>query len=369
MKNRTGTGHWIWAGLILIALTAVVLMALYGKKKEKEEAPTQERPVPIRTLQIEPRVILRRMEITGILKPKADIRLAVEHPGVIDSVPVDKGQLVRAGDVLLHLNQDLTRIAAEEARIQSAEADRDLERWRPLLDSGAVSLRDFQAVETRAQLARAAVERAETFLSKRVLRSPSDGWIEDRYFEPGDFAREGDPAFRLLDVSSLKLAFDIPESELQHLQFDRPIRFRLDAFDGESFAGHLGFLSQQAARENNSFAAELDVDNADRRLRPGLIARVELELAPLPEAVAIPIHAVVPQRGKHVVFVVSNGRAERRQVRILEFSKTEAILAEGLQAGENLIVEGHRNLMDGQPVEVLEPETPGSASSEGEPES
>jgi membrane fusion protein (multidrug efflux system) len=355
MKLRTG----IWIGTGLLGLSGLILAGWIIVNRQTPAVPQSpaERPAQVTCQTIQQREVHRTLEVIGRIEPRAEIHLAVEHPGVIVDVAVDKGQPVRRDDLLLRQDNRLARTAVEEANLSLVEAERDLARQQDLLKSGAISIRDFQGVETRTQLARVLRDRAEILLSKRELRSPADAWIEARFVEAGDFAREGDPAFRLIDISEVKVVFDIPERDVVQVQSGRVFQVRVDALPGSLFEGPLSFLSAQAARENSSFTAEVSLTNPQGALRPGMLARVAIDLGVLHGAVSIPVQALVPQRGENVVFVVRDGLAERRIVRIAEFGVDEAVVTSGVQSGEILIVEGQRRLSDGQPVQSGKPGT------------
>jgi membrane fusion protein (multidrug efflux system) len=119
-----------------------------------------------------------------------------------------------------------------------------------------------------------------------------------------------------------------------------------------AFTGRVTFVSGVARRENNAFRIEASVANAGRRLKGGMIARAEIARGTVEAAVAVPLAAVVPRKGDHVVFVLRGERAERRVVRIESITGHEAILSSGLAVGETIVIEGHRALQDGMLLEV-----------------
>lgn len=358
----------VWTGVAILGLcVAATAYFVFGRPPPDQPQIPEEKAVAVSGVTLQERPLRRTIEVIGRVEPNAVIRIAVEQPGLVSEIAVDKGQRVRTGDLLLRQDLRVAETALEESRLQLVEAERDLARQTELLKSGAISVRDFQGVETRAQMARVSRNRMEILLSKREIRSPSDGLIEERFLEPGDFGREGDPAFRMIDLSVVKIAFDVPEREVARVATGRVYRVRADALPGREFEGEMTFLSAHAAYENSSFAAELRLPNREEQLRPGMLARVTLDLGVLENAVAVPVHAIVPQRGEHVVFVARDGRAERRIVRIAEFGVDEAVVTSGVSPGEVLIVEGHRRLSDGQSIRVETAQGAGEPETGGQP--
>ncbi len=102
---------------------------------------------------------------------------------------------------------------------------------------------------------------------------------------------------------------------------------------GREFTGDVTFVSSQAGRESNSFAAELEAENADGTLKAGMIAQVALVRRERAGAVLVPLAAVVPRKGEHYVFAVENGRAVRKRVLLGDLIGHEAVLESGVVAG------------------------------------
>ena len=123
-------------------------------------------------------------------------------------------------------------------------------------------------------------------------------------------------------------------------------------------------MSSQAERESNSFLVELAVDNADGALKAGMIAQVALVRRERAGAIVVPLAAIVPRKGEHYVFAVENGHAVRKRVQIAALVGSEAVLESGVAAGDQIVVEGHRGLQDGLPIEEIAEAAPPSGSPE-----
>ena len=110
------------------------------------------------------------------------------------------------------------------------------------------------------------------------------------------------------------------------------------------------FLSPAATGKNRTFPAEVAIDNKGGELRPGMIVRVRLVRQVYEDLIVIPRDAVLERDTGYVVFVYEGGRAELRNVKTGPSERGEIVVLEGLKPGEDLIITGHRNLIDGQPV-------------------
>lgn len=340
-------------GIVLL----IVVLAILPKRKEKlEQTPTP--PPPVTTMLIEPTSLDDMLQLPAKIQAVFDSALALDKPGLVAELPVDRGAIVTEGQVLLRLEDRTWKASLASADIQFREAKRELGRWQELRKTGAVSTSDFDAVQARFDLAEVERNNARVNVDKCVLKSPVSGIVVDRYVELGEHVAEGAPAFRVVNIDRVKLSVDVPERNVLQLQPDVSMTFTVDSLPGRTFTGNVTFVSSAARPENNSFPVELTVENADGLLRPGMIARVSLSRGTRDNAIVLPFGAVVPKKGDYVVFVLKDGKAIQRLVKIDYFSDYDVVLASGVEAGEEVIVEGNRALADGMTVNAVRQQEP-----------
>ncbi len=342
-------GRRILLGLILLLVLAIAALALRPFKQDAAR-PAEEKAVPVTTCRIEAHAVTDAVTLSGRLEPWIEARLAPAKAGLITELSVDKGDAVRAGQTLLRLDDRSWRVFLARAEIDLREARKDHERWAQLKAAGAVSGSDYDRARARLDLAEAAAEDARVQVSQCELKASFDGEVADRTVEVGEYAKEGDAAFHIVCIDPLKLTVDLPERDLGAITAGQVVTFELDALPGNTCTGMVTFVSPAAFRENNAYRVEARVPNADRRLKAGMIARVRLVRRERSGAVAVPLTAVLPQKGEHVVFLVREGRAVRRRVILDAIMGREAVLAGGVEPGDVVVLEGNRMLVDGMAV-------------------
>jgi len=353
-KNRTWLGSLLAWGAVGLLLLLIVLLAVIQKPDEKLEEEA-ERPVAVRVLELEARRIPDGISLPAWIDPIQAALLPAERAGRVMERLADKGDNVEKGQVLLRVDARLWESARRRAAIEARDAARDLARWRELEKTGAVSASDYEAIVRRQEAAEIAMEETQVFLDQCEVRAPFAGVIVDRFVEEGDYANEGQAVFRLVRLDRVKVAFDVPERDIEAVAPGQTKPFTLAAVPGREFTGSVSFVSSQAARDSNSFAVELEAG----ALKAGMIAQVEMVRRMREAAVVVPLAAVVPYKGQHYVFVVENGRVVRRRVLVDALIGHEAVIEGGLEIGERVVVEGHRGLQDGMAVEVST-ESPGA---------
>jgi membrane fusion protein (multidrug efflux system) len=235
-----------------------------------------------------------QLEATGEFVSPVRSELVSKLPGRVATVLVDEGAPVRKGQILLELEAeyfklDVSRAEADLSRAEAAarEARRDFERKRGLLAKGSVS----QAVHDRSmaaaeqagaaeEAARAALALARQRLADVKLASPIDGVVLERRADVGERLGDNTVAFVLVQTAPLKLRFRVPERYLGEVRPGLPVRAAVDPYAGQKFEGRVAVVGQAVDPATRTLMVEADFPNRDGRLRSGLFARVEMDLAP-----------------------------------------------------------------------------------------
>lgn len=358
MNERANEGHIrpisiiLWCVLLLVA-AGIVLLLVSGKPPE-EVAASPEKAVPVIVHELQPRRMAELLTVPGQIEPRLTAHLATEKAGRIVDIAVAKGAAVTNGQVLLRLDDRQWVNMLRQAEIEHREAARQYRRWTELQKTGAVSDKDMDAVRTRFDMAEVARDAAQVGVSQCLVRSPSDGIVEDRLVEQGEYAKEGNVVFTVIDTRAVKLVVEVPERDVQVIRMDDDVPFRVDALPGRVFTGRVSFVSAMGSRESNSFRTEIGVSNADGGLKAGMLGEASIVRRFNGSALVLPLAAVLPRGGEHIVFTVEDDRAVRRVVQIDFITGHEAVLSSGVKAGDRVVVEGHRALQDGALVEVSE---------------
>ncbi len=348
-RFRIPTGSIVLWGVLLLALAAVVWLAVTREPPPPEEEP-ERRALPVRVQPVVPRAVADTLTLPGRLEARHDARLAAERAGRVVAVRAARGEAVREGDPLVEIFDGVWQAHLARAEVEAREARRDQERLDALRESGGVTERELDAAAARVERAETAVRESSVHVAQCTVRAAFDGVVDVRFVEPGEFVREGDPVVRLVSADPLRLAFSVPERDVQAAEPGRGIPFTLDPLPDETFEAEIDFVSLAGDTRANTFRVEARVANPEGRLRPGMIARVRFTRRVRENAILVPVAAIVPRRGEDVVFLVEDGHAIRRAVVIETLIGTDALLSRGVEEGDLLVVEGHRDLADGVPV-------------------
>lgn len=323
-----------------------------SRATEHETSPT-DKTVAVRTAVVGVREVVDKALLPADLLPMRRAVLAAEVAGVVEAIHVEEGARVAAGRLLIEVDTRALRQGVAEAEAIHCNRAIAFERAEKLLARRSITELQYHDALTARDVATAQLESANLALEKSRLHAPWGGTVATKRVEVGDYVVPGQPMAELLEVRRLKVRAPAPASDVPYLRPGLPVEIRLDAFPEEVFRGEVARLAAELDSAARTLDVEVEIDNPDGRLRPGMFARLELPRCTLPEAVLVPLEAAVELEGSRVVYVEEDGRAVRRPVTLGSVMGQEVVIAEGLSAGESLIVEGQRRVSPGQRVTVV----------------
>ncbi len=344
--------------LALIGLLVLLIIVLKAIKPAAEVLPeTGEAAVPVSTLEVKLTSVADVVYLPALIEANVDATLAAEKAGRIVEIMADRGERVEKGHLLLQIDDRIWQANLKQANIAAKDAAKNFERFKKLQADGAVAESEFDRTETAYVQADAMATEAMINIEQCRVVSPIDGIVNDRFVETGEYVQPGTPVFQVVDKATVKVVVQIPEKDIFSIKVGDGVRFKVQPLQGRQFEGKVAFVASQADGRNNAFRTEIRVDNADGALRPGMIAEIEFHRGLNENMVSLPMSAVLPSKGDHIVYLAANGQAVRRRVQIETITRERALIFHGLEEGDLVIVEGNRTLNDGQRVQIVEPGT------------
>ncbi len=287
---------------------------------------------------------------TGTVRAVRRATLAARVAGTVATLPVTLGAAVPAGAVLLTISADETVARVTQTRALLAQVERELDRERRLLASGAGTREVVRTLEDRLAQTRAALAEIETLAAYAVVRAPFAGTIARKHVEVGDFAAPGAPLLQLEGTADFEIEVGLPESAGSALALGTSLAVEIPAV-GLAFTAPVAELSSAADPAVRQLLAKLAVPPGTA-VRPGQFARVTFPGAPA-TSLRVPASAVSVHGQMERVFVVGPGpRAELRLVKTGARHGDLIEIAAGLDSADRVIVNPPATLRDGQPVAV-----------------
>jgi membrane fusion protein (multidrug efflux system) len=369
---------WLAFGLCLVWIS--------GCSSDKPAGPAQPQAVPAGVITVKATDVPHVGEFVGETESSQEVEIRARVEGFLETIAYREGSLVNKGDVLFQMDRKpfeaalaaaRAELQAQEARLGTASAN--LKRVGPLAAEDALSQKDLDdatgakdAAVAAVEGARSRVQQAEINLSYTTILSPVTGVTSFARKQPGSFIAPG-PDSLLTYVSALdpmRVNFSVSENE--QLRFTRLIgegkirpaderkyTVKIVLSDGTEVPapGHITFGDASFNKETGTFLVRAELPNKDGALRPGQFVRVLMSGAYWVDAIQVPQRAVMqgPQ-GSFVWVVDAESQAQFRPVTVGPLTGDLWLIADGLRAGERVVVDGGLKLAPGVPVKALSPE-------------
>lgn len=349
MKNKPIPTKTLLLGSLILMIVLLAAVKPNGKKLPE----TREAAVPVTTLQVQLTNAVDVVYLPAMISANVNAILSAEKAGRIIELMVDRGDRIAKDQQLLQIDDRVWRADLKQAESAANDAEKNHTRFTALQQAGAVADSEYDRIEKEHVKAASLLEQANINIEQCRVVSPITGVVNDRFVEAGEYVQPGTPLFQVVDHAIVKVLLQVPEKDIFAITPGDEINFGVQPLPNRVFTGKVVFVAAQANDRNNAFRAELEVDNADGILRPGMIAQVEFRRGSNKDMVSLPMSAVLPSKGDHIVYLARDGQAVRRKVQIENITRERALISSGLEEGDLVVVEGSRTLSDGQLLETV----------------
>ena len=310
-------------------------------------------PAAVTTATVRSERLTQKLEALGNARANESVDVSSKTSNVVSAVRFRDGERVKAGQVLVQLDDAQARADVAAAQAAVTESESQYNRSRELLNTQALSKSQFDQLEATLKSNRARLQAAQARLEDTVIRAPFSGRVGLRRVSVGTLISPGDVITTLDDTSVIKLDFSVPETFVSQLREGLAVRATAPAFPGRSFAGKVASIDSRVDVNTRSVTVRALLANEDGALKPGMFLNVALSKDER-QTLVIPEEALTPEAEKQFVFVVADGKAQRREVRIGGRSPGNVEILTGLDAGERVIVEGTQKVRDGAAVNAID---------------
>ncbi|HBL23327.1 MAG TPA: hypothetical protein DDZ40_04345 [Deltaproteobacteria bacterium] len=355
MNRRTLSLARLW-----LLLIPVLILPVFGCKKKVVE----EKVVNVVTQAAESRRLRPFIESTGTLNPNEEIIMGAEIDGIVKSVKVDEGTIIKKGMLLATLDDTeyvheaiRAKAALKQTEASLANTKMEFSRKDALFKEQLVTRQQYDDVFTRLTLAESEVDRARAALvianqklAKTRLYAPTASRVKEKKVAVGDFVKNGTPMVILIQPDPLKLRFSVPERDIGKIKVGQDVNVRVDAYAGRDFIGKVSIVFPSLEEKTRSLTVEALIPNTQDELKPGLFAKVLLYTGDLQDMVVVPVTALLYEGEKIRLFVIEGNTAKERPVKLGNKYGEFMEITQGLKAGEIVVVAGQQSLSEGAKV-------------------
>lgn len=291
------------------------------------------------------------IEAIGTAVANEAVNVTSKTSNIVTAIRFTDGQAVRAGQVLVELDNAQARADLAAATADYTESEAQYNRARDLVATQVISQSAFDQLEATMKANQARVQAAEARLSDTVIRAPFTGRVGLRRVSVGTLISPGTVITTLDDTSSIKVDFSVPDLNLAELRTGQSIVARSSAYAGRDFKGTVSSIDSRVDPGTRAVTVRALLPNSDGLLKPGMFLTVKLATQSL-NALVIPEEALVPEQARQFVYVVHDGSVTKQEVRLGRREPGRVEIVEGLKRGDEVVIEGTLKLRDGVLVEV-----------------
>ncbi|MGE3153892.1 MAG: efflux RND transporter periplasmic adaptor subunit [Nitrospiraceae bacterium] len=329
-----------------------------------------------------------RMSYTADITPNQTVQVFSRVDGYIAKLHVDKGDFVKANQLLIEIdhtdyvhavNQAKANLAAARAKVTQQRAavhnaKLTLDRMNALISDQFVSQQDLdtaqvnydaaialmESLEAQVKQMEVALQQADTNLAYSYIRAPFAGYVAERNLDPGAYVTGSTAStstmsrgiLSLHEIATVRTMIEVVEKDVPLIQIGQPAEIRAEAYPDRVFHGAVTRIVQALNRNTRTMTVEVDLPNPDLALKGGMFARVEVIVGQHADAIQIPLDAVTRLEELQYVYVVQGGKAHRVSVELGARNGNRIEVTKGLSGDEAVIVSGKDLVHEDQPVQA-----------------
>lgn len=360
----------------LIILGLSLIGAGCGNKESKSEETAR---VPVEVTQVQTGRVVQSLTFNGDIEAELEVKVFSKIPDRIEKYFVDEGNYVRQGAPIARIFATTIQQAVRQAeaglsaaKAQEANVAVEYERAQRLFKENAMSKQQYDMVVTQYEAAKAGLEQAQaallsakSTLADATVSAPISGIIGKRYYEAGDMANPALPVATVVQMERIKVTLDATENDIGRIRVGQEAEVQVRSFNNETFMGKVNKISPVLDPMTRMATVEVLVNNPDRRLKPGMFARVKVNTGAIENTIAVPRYATVERttleriNGEettvthYLVYVVEGDKAIQRTLQVSYADHLQLAVTSGLKAGEQLVTVGQASLRDGATVRII----------------
>ncbi|MEZ8824841.1 efflux RND transporter periplasmic adaptor subunit [Vibrio amylolyticus] len=333
----------------LLALSILTSTPLaHAKRSQGNQA------VTVITEEVQVHQVSQSLTLVGKLEAKQAIVVSPEVAGKVTQIPVKANQTVQKGQLLVQLNDDKAKAAEKEAKAYLTDEQRKLREFERLSKSNAITQTSIDGQKASVEIAQARLDAAQANLQDLNLSAPFTGTIGFIDLSPGELVTAGSHLLTLDDLSVMQLDLLVPERYLSRLSQGMKVSITTSAWGNRTFDGELVGIDSRVNTETLNLRVRVNFDNPESVLKPGMLASAYMAF-PTIEAPIIPAQALEYSGTKRFVYVIGDDNvAKRTEVILAERVENQVVIAEGVEIGEKIVVQGIVNMRDGVSVTELD---------------
>jgi membrane fusion protein (multidrug efflux system) len=343
--------------IVYIILASAIVLIIFRLASNKKKINEKNNPAPVKPVLVPVKVASASNKIqevsimkTGSVAPLKEAKVLVASSGTLLQVKFSLGQHVTRGQMLAMTDTRTQQLELQKAETSAAKLRSDLQIYTELLGGNAATRQQVENIRQDYLNATNQVNQARKSLADSHIKAPIGGVIATKPVEQGIYVSLGTEIACIVDLSSVKVQVNLTETEVYQIKLGQQVKITTDVYPGKSFSGKVGFISPQADQAH-SYLAEIQIENSrSEALRSGTFVYVDFSKKNAQRILVIPREALTSSLRDATVYVVQNGVAKLKNIKVGAEMGSFVAVVSGLVEGDLVVTSGQINLRDGSQV-------------------
>lgn len=332
-----------------------------------EESEVTQKIKKVEVFIVQPETFQETIVASAVASAYLDHRISTEVSGLLKVRRAERGDRVKKGDVLFEIDPEnfMLKMKEKQAALTRAEANfqfmqAEAKRKKPLFQAKTLSQAgwdklqfDLASAIAEKKQAQIALEQSRRELRLTKLKSPIDGLILEDYHDTGEVIPVGTVLAWITDTTWMTFDVGVSDLELRYLGLGDAVSVRIDAFEDRPFVGKITRISGNASPNQGTFPVEVEVENRDKAILPGVVGRLRLSAEKHEAQFIIPMMGVHQEGGESFVFLVKQQKVVKNVIKLGKVLGDRVLVKEGLKAEDQIVLIAQGRLEAGEPVEVI----------------
>ncbi|MGL6123094.1 MAG: efflux RND transporter periplasmic adaptor subunit [Shewanella sp.] len=356
---------WILAMLAIAVLTfgSVIGFNLMVKGKIADAiANMPEAQFPVTAISLVAQKWQPTIDAIGFVEPHQGVIIANEIAGRVSRISFDNGSRVEKGQMLTELDAKVERANLKGKMVQLPAAEADFKRLVKLYGQKSISKQDLDNSESKYLALQADIESLKATIERREITAPFSGLVGIRNINLGEYLQPGTSIVRLEDISTVKLRFTIPQTQLSQIAVGQKIHVYVDAYPEQPFEGDIAAIEPAVFYQSGLIQVQARIPNDNAKLRSGMFARVSILLPELKNQFVLPQTAINFTLYGNSIYSIENidengkklERVKQLNVTVLARNGNNALVSGDIKVGDRIVTSGQIRLSNNSKVTVVE---------------
>jgi membrane fusion protein (multidrug efflux system) len=343
--------------LIIIGVLLVVTILAIPKIQGLNEGQTTQsgsearNPLSVDVHIVEPQIYENKIYSTGTLIANEDVQLRSEISGKIVEMRLQEGQQVKAGDLLIKINDSELQAQLKQVQFRLNLAEVREKRQRTLLERGGISQEQYDATLNELNVLRSEMDLIRAQIDKTEIKAPFDGVVGLRYVSTGSYITPSTQIATIQSINPIKVEFSIPERYAGIVKVGNKVVFNVQGQE-KDFEAEIYAIEPRINIQTRTLMMRALADNTKGTLLPGAFANIELILEEIENSLMIPAISVIPELQGQKIYVLKNGVVAEQSISTGIRTERYVQVTDGLSPGDTVLTSGLLQVRNGMDVKV-----------------